>query len=344
MKNKILLILMPMIIILAASFLFLLAGPAISAYLNANPADFVFAKQGTVLSAVERISDLPEQTYYSFYPEYNLPQNENKIAIPRRLPNKQDVLLYASSSAAIDMQSGKMLWSKNAGAKRQIASLTKLMTALVFLDTNPNWEKVYQLKKEDVQIGGKSYIYPGDEVKIKDLFYLMLVGSDNTAAVALVKANGFSEEEFIKKMNEKAAQLGLKNTSFKDISGLSGGNVSTTEEILVLARKSFFREKISTTSLEEKYEFSTAAGRVVDVESTDSLLSVFPVDGINIIGGKTGHTDEAGYCFTGEFTNETGQRIIAVVLGTDSNEARFRETKKLVKWAYDSYEWVAPEN
>jgi D-alanyl-D-alanine carboxypeptidase len=299
-----------------------------------------FQEKGTVLGVVEKIGDLPEKTYYSFYPEYSLPQNEDRKIIPRRLVGQSNIYINASSSAAIDLESGMLLWSENSRAKRPIASLTKLMTALVFLDTSPDWENVYQLKKEDVQIGGKSYIYPGDEIKVKDLFYLMLVGSDNTAAVALVKSTGLSENEFIRRMNDQAAKFGLKNTFFKDISGLSDGNISTAEEILVLARKGFFRERIRTVSLEEKYEFSTVGGRVVRAESTDALLSVFPVDGINIIGGKTGHTDEAGYCFAGEFVNESNRRIISVVLGTDSNENRFRETNKLVKWAYNSYEWV----
>jgi D-alanyl-D-alanine carboxypeptidase len=208
------------------------------------------------------------------------------------------------------------------------------------LETDPNWEKVYQLSKEDVRIGGKSYIYPGDELTVKDLFYLTLVGSDNTAAVALAKSTGLTEEEFIAKMNEQAKNMRLKDTFFQDICGLSEKNVSTAKEVLILAKRSLSLDKIREATLQEKYEFKTVAGRSINVASTDYLLSAFPVDGINIFGGKTGHTEEAGYCFVGDFKNESEREIISVVMGSSSNEDRFLETKRLVRWVYDNYSWL----
>ena len=255
-----------------------------------------------------------------------------------------NLAIIASSSIAIDRDSGTVLWDNNSDAIRPIASITKLMTALVFLNTDPAWDKTYELQKEDVRVGGKSYIYPGDQVKVKDLFYLMLIGSDNTAAVALARSIGLTEAEFVAKMNQQAKDFGLLNTKFEDISGLSNGNVSTAKEVLILAKKCLASPKIRDATIEENYEFSTAGGRDVKVQSTDSLLSVFPVDGINIIGGKTGHTDEAGYCFVGEFVNQAGHKIISAVMGTDSNEDRFAETKKLVKWTYDNYSWNTDSN
>jgi D-alanyl-D-alanine carboxypeptidase len=155
----------------------------------------------------------------------------------------------------------------------------------------------------------------------------------------LVKSTGLSEREFVAKMNQQAKDFGLPNTKFADISGLSNGNVSTAKEVLLLAKKCLAREKIRAASLEENYEFSTVGGRAIKVQSTDALLAVFPEDGINIIGGKTGHTEEAGYCFVGEFANQAGRKILLVVLGAASAEGRFEETKKLVRWAYDNHTW-----
>lgn len=294
---------------------------------------------GQVLSAVERSGLMPAQTYAAIYPEYNLPKNEFKMIIPKKKSGALDLAIYASSSMAIDRKSGAVLWEKNSSEKRPIASITKLMTAFVFLTTNPDWEKVYRLAKEDVRIGGRSYIYPGDEMTVKDLFYLTLVGSDNTAAVALAKSTGLSEDEFIAKMNEQAKNMRLKDTSFRDISGLSEKNISTAKEVLILAKRSLSDDKIREATLQGKYEFKTIAGRLITVASTDYLLSAFPVDGINIFGGKTGHTEEAGYCFVGDFKNESDREIISVVMGSSSNEDRFLETKKLVRWVYGNYIW-----
>jgi D-alanyl-D-alanine carboxypeptidase (penicillin-binding protein 5/6) len=328
------------LISLAGSFLFLradLAATSVQASVNLSGA--FQENKGRVLGAAEKLEVMPEQTYVAIYPEYNLPVNEYRAVVPVKKNSPSSLAVFASSSIVIDKRSGAVLWEKNSSEKRSIASLTKLMTVLVFLDTDPSWGDVYKLKKEDVRVGGKSYIYVGDEMTVRDLFYLTLVGSDNTAAVALAKSTGLTEDEFIAKMNAQAKEFGLKDTFFRDISGLSEGNVSTAKELLILAKKSLAREKIREATLQENYEFKTIAGRKVQVNSTDYLLSEFPVDGINIFGGKTGHTEEAGYCFIGDFKNEADREIISIVMGTNSNEGRFVETKKLVKWAYDNFTW-----
>jgi D-alanyl-D-alanine carboxypeptidase len=155
----------------------------------------------------------------------------------------------------------------------------------------------------------------------------------------LARSLGLSEAEFVARMNQQSKDFGLTKTKFQDISGLSNGNVSTAKEVLILAKKCLAMPQIRDTSIEENYEFSTVGGRDVKVASTDQLLSVFPVDGINIIGGKTGQTDEAGYCFVGEFTNQDGHKILSVVMGTNSDAERFAQSKKLVKWIYGNYIW-----
>jgi D-alanyl-D-alanine carboxypeptidase len=294
---------------------------------------------GAVLGAMEQAYSLPRQTYASFYPENNLPANKSLIVVPKSLAGGNKLSVMASSSFALDRDSATVIWSDNSDQVRPIASISKLMTAYVFLSGKPDMEKVYQLKKEDVRVGGKSYIYPGDQIKIKDLFYLTLVGSDNTAAVALADSIGLSEAEFVAKMNQQAKDFGLAKTKFEDITGLSNGNVSTAKEVATMAKRCLANPQVRDTTIEDNYEFSTVGGRDVKVQSTDALLSVFPVDGINIIGGKTGHTDEAGYCFVGCFVNQAGHKIISVVMGTDSDADRFAQTKKLVRWAYDNFSW-----
>jgi D-alanyl-D-alanine carboxypeptidase len=296
-------------------------------------------RAGAVLGAVEQIYNLPEETYAYFYPEHTLPSSDDKKIIPARKPEAANLFISASSSLVIDKESGEILWQEDPDSPRPIASITKLMTALVFLETQPDWEKIYQLKKEDSRNGGKSYIYTGDEVMIKDLFYLMLVGSDNTAAAALVASTGITEKDFVGLMNAKARVLGLAKTHFEEISGLDGRNISTANEVALLAKKCLAVKKIRETSAEAAHEFSTAGGRQVKVDSTDYLLSAFPQNGVNIVGGKTGHIETSGYCFVGEFKNHEGREVISAVLGAPSDESRFAETKKLVRWVYDSYNW-----
>jgi D-alanyl-D-alanine carboxypeptidase len=220
-----------------------------------------------------------------------------------------------------------------------IASITKLMTALVFLDYNPDWDTVYKMKKEDRREGGRIYLFTGDEVTVKDLFYLSLVASDNTAAIGLDNSTGLSEEEFVLKMNLKAVDLGLTRTSFVDPVGLSDGNNSCAVEVAELTKAALANEEIKKATLTKDYSFLTLGGRRKVVSSTDYLLEDLPYDGIKIMGGKTGATEAAGNCFVGKFTDGAGHEIISVVLGADNYKARFTETKSLIKWVYDNYEW-----
>jgi D-alanyl-D-alanine carboxypeptidase len=268
--------------------------------------------------------------------ENGLPRNLN---LPVKKPAAGNLEISATSSAVIDCKSDAVLFGKQKDQIWPIASITKLITALVFLEHNPGWETIYQIKAEDKQEGGRIYLFTGEKVKVKDLFYFSLVGSDNTAAMALVRSTGLSDEEFINKMNEKARALGLKNTYFDDPVGLSAGNVSTAKETAALARAAFANEDVSGASLTKAYEFETLEGRKKKINNTDGLLDIFPQNGIKILGGKTGYIEASGYCFVGKFADHSGNEIISVVLGADSYNARFVQTKEMVEWVYENYQW-----
>jgi D-alanyl-D-alanine carboxypeptidase len=244
--------------------------------------------------------------------------------------------LQGSCGAVIEADGGKAVFAKEEKKPWPIASITKLMTALVFLENNPGWENIYEIKKEDKVEGGKINFFTGEKVKIKDLFYSSLVGSENTATLALTRSTGLSEEDFIKKMNEKAGQLTLKQTRFFDTVGLSKDNISTASEVALIAQAAFVKEEIREATLKKKHEFKTEEGRPKIIRNTDGLLEVFPQNGIKILGGKTGYTELAGYCFVGRFTNKEGKEIISVILGAESNDSRFSETKGLVEKVFES--------
>ncbi len=265
---------------------------------------------------------------------------DNNLADNRGQTDKVKILnfnLAAEIGAVMDSKSGSFVFDKQADQRWPIASITKLVTALVFLDYNPGWEKTYQIKETDRREGGRIYLFTGEKVKIKDLFYFSLVGSDNTATIALVNATGHTEQEFVEKMNQKTDRLGFTNTEFKDVIGLNNDNVSTAKEIAKLSEVAFANEEINKASLTKKYEFTTQAGIKKTIYNTNTLLNSFPHDGVSIIGGKTGHVEAAGYCLVGKFKNEAGKEIITVVLGAPSDQARFNLTKNLVSFIYKNY-------
>lgn len=265
--------------------------------------------------------------------------SENKKDTPIKVLNANNIEIFAKSGAVIDIDSNTLLFNKDAYKEFSIASITKLMTALIFLDNNPGWDKIYEIGKEDRREGGKIYLFLGEKVKVKDLFYLSLVGSANTATIALVKSTGMTEEKFVEEMNNKLIQLGFKNTHFKDSTGLDVGNVSNAYEVALLAKAALSFKDIRKATLTKEYNFNTLGKREVHVKTTDYLLDNFSPNGINIIGGKTGYTEAAGYCFVGEFMNKDGFEVISAILGSESKNGRFTQTKELVEWVFDSYKW-----
>ncbi len=246
----------------------------------------------------------------------------------------------ADSAVVLDTETGTVLFKKDDKAPKSIASITKLATALVFLDHNPGWEYVYEIRESDRREGSKVYLAVGERAKVKDLFYLSLVASANTETVALVNSTGLKMEEFVGLMNDKARELGLTDTVFKDAVGLDAGNVSTALDVARLAKAALEMEDIRQATITKRHEFTTMSGNKISVDNTDKLLEVFAANPrIRIIGGKTGYTEEAGGCLASKWSNESGHEVISVLLGGDDRISRFSETKSLVEWVYTKFRW-----
>jgi D-alanyl-D-alanine carboxypeptidase (penicillin-binding protein 5/6) len=244
----------------------------------------------------------------------------------------------AESYAVYDTASGFILTGSNPHQARSIASITKLMTVLVFLDHNPGWSKEITITRADYREGGRIYLYPGDTVTAGDLFRAGLVASDNVAIAALVRSTGMSEADFVREMNRKADSLHLKETTFADPTGLKHANQSSAHDVARLATTAFKEPAIRDTVVRNGYTFTTKAGDIKRLPSTDKLLETNFSSGIELIAGKTGYLNEAGYCFVGQFEKD-GHLITTVVLGAESEEARFDETKRLAEWAFGTYRW-----
>ncbi|GEM_PF-596049 len=286
-----------------------------------------------VMEESKRLPALPQLPGLDL-PLNSLPQNADKPVEMENNPEAVEFDLAAENGAIFDAQKNQLYFSKRPDRAWPIASITKLFTAYTFLDYNPGWDAVYEIKAEDKREGGRIYLYTGDQVTVKDLFYFSLVGSDNTATAALVHATGLSEPEFTQKINEKIKNLGLKNTRFADAVGLSDNNISTAREIALFAKIALAQPDISRAALTKRYEFTTKQGKKKSIDSTDQLLSAFPENGVKIMGGKTGFINASGYCLVSCFKNEAGEEIVTVVLGAKSDADRFALTKKMVDLYY----------
>jgi D-alanyl-D-alanine carboxypeptidase len=260
----------------------------------------------------------------------------SEVPIFVRKPGISDPELSVKRAAVLVAEPNIFLWGQDAETPQAIASISKLMTALVFLDHNPGWEETYRVTAKDSIGGGKNNLFLGDSVKIKDLFYTSLVASDNGATLALVHSTGLDDQQFVKMMNEKAKAIGMFSASFVEPTGLSDLNQASARDVARLARSALLAPELKKAVTTRSYQFKTLENRDKKLINTDELLSD-EVPEISILGGKTGYTESAGYCFVGQFKNEDGKEIISVVLGAPSKESRFSETKKLVTWIFNSY-------
>ncbi len=238
-----------------------------------------------------------------------------------------------------DQTSGTELASSRADLARPIASLTKLMTAVVTLDSGVGLDKLMTYGRADVTPYAYLRLRPGDRLSVKDLLYSLLVGSANNAAPALARSAGLTAAEFVARMNAKAKSWGMTGTTFVDTSGLSPANVSTARDMAILASHAFHDyPQIRAASLTRQYVFITRNTKQTHViKSTDKLL--LSSGGLTITGGKTGFLDEAKYTYVLRTKNAQGAQVITVVLGAPSSASRFQDAANLATWAWKTYRW-----
>jgi D-alanyl-D-alanine carboxypeptidase len=238
----------------------------------------------------------------------------------------------------MDKSFGTILWSRSPEKVWPLASITKLMSAIVFLETIEGnvsvFEDEYVMTKKDA-VDGTVYIYQGEEVKIGDLFNLSLVGSINSATRALLHSIGLTDEEAVDKMNKLARSRGFWNTEFSGVTGLNHNNVTTAKEAAWIIKEALSYEIIQETLIKDSYTLVTDVGRSVKVLNTNKLLG----GDLTIEGGKTGYIAESGYNFAVSVKNDNEDLVIIVVLGTEEPSLRFSETEFLANWVFNNYEW-----
>ncbi|PIP33938.1 hypothetical protein COX69_03950 [Candidatus Falkowbacteria bacterium CG_4_10_14_0_2_um_filter_48_10] len=267
-----------------------------------------------------------------------LPPAPAKIFLPVPAVAQTALEVSAAGAVVLDSKSGLVLFAREADTSRPIASLTKIVAALALIANHPKWQEYSRIRDTDIRLGGSSRLLAGDELTVKDLLYLCLIGSDNGAASSLAAAVGLSQEEFVLEMNRQAALFGLRETRFVDPVGLSRQNVSTPREYAVLLDQALRQEIIREAAGRKEYICATRRGRQIRLNSTNELLGQAGGD-LQMLGGKTGYTQAAGYCFAGQFALPGGSRVISVIFGASQEKERFREAEKLALWAQDNYLW-----
>jgi D-alanyl-D-alanine carboxypeptidase len=264
----------------------------------------------------------------------------NPVAPTKKDPARLGIETKSKAAVIMDWETGKFLFKKNADEPLPVASITKLVTALVTLESNVDLDRPIDILSSDVRLGGASYIMPGEKIKIIDLIHASLISSENSASVALSRSTEMSQEEFVKAMNRFAEHNGLKNFKFTEPSGLDAKNVASAKDVAILVRQALRNEIIREIVLKNNYEFDAVDGLHHSLRNTDDLLtSLITQSPYGFLGGKTGFLEEAGYCFGAAARNSDGNRVVAVVLGAADKKARFNEVSGLIYWAFDAYTW-----
>ncbi|MHC5226158.1 D-alanyl-D-alanine carboxypeptidase family protein [Ignatzschineria sp. LJL83] len=243
---------------------------------------------------------------------------------------------YAVKSWIImDYETGATLAESNSTTKFEPASITKIMTDYVVADEmkkgniNAN-DKVLVSAKSRSMPGSRMFLEEGTLVSVNDLVQGLIVQSGNDAAVALAEHISFSEESFAAKMNEKASEIGMKNSYFKNASGLPDPEHLTTSYDLAILSRALIK------NFPEHYKFYSQKSFTWNNIKQNNRNSLLWEDG-SVDGIKTGHTDSAGYGLASS-AERNGFRIIVVVMGADSEAYRQRVSRELINFAFKNFD------
>jgi serine-type D-Ala-D-Ala carboxypeptidase (penicillin-binding protein 5/6) len=235
--------------------------------------------------------------------------------------------LSASGVVVLDLESGQMLYQRSAAVERPMASLTKLMTALLIVE-NHSLDDLVTIPADIGSVAGTTARLPaGDQVTVGNLLTALLVGSANDAALALARHHSGTEKLFVQSMNRRAKELGLKDTSYANASGLDdSAQRSTPRDTAWLAMFAWRFPEIASRMGMRGAEFATGNGVKISVTHTHALLHS---DTTSVIAGKTGTTDGAGQCLLSVVAHE-GRRYLVVLLYSDDRYADMRRILRVL--------------
>ena len=245
----------------------------------------------------------------------------------------------AKSAIMIEASTGKVIYEKNADEQLSMASMTKMMTLLLIVENiekgNLEWDEMVTASEYAASMGGSQiFLEVGEQMTVEDLVKGICIGSGNDAAVAMAERIGGTEENFVKMMNDRAKELGLKNTSFKNACGLDAeGHYSSARDMVLIAKELVKHDKILEYSGTYEDYLRKNTDNSFWLVNTNKLVRYYQgVDGL-----KTGYTSTAGYCITTTAVRNN-MRLITVVMGEPSSAIRNSETTMMLDYGFNSYE------
>lgn len=270
----------------------------------------------------------------------NITVKDSKDTIPESTPVEYpNMKLYAIGSALMDADSGRVLYERKGNEPLPMASTTKIMTCIVALEEGNLEDIVTVSKYASTRPAVKLGIREGEQYILKDLLYSLMLESHNDVAVAIAEHVGGSVQGFAKMMNDKAKEIGCKNTHFVTPNGLdANGHYTTAVELSKIASYAIKNEQFIKITNEPIWNFSEVkTGRKFAVSNKDRFLYIF--DGA--IGVKTGFTNKAGYCFVGA-VKRNDKTLVSAVLGSGwppNKSFKWSDTTKLMNYGLDNFEY-----
>lgn len=259
-------------------------------------------------------------------------------AVIKEVNNDTSLAPKAGSAILIEASTGEILFEKNSHQKLAPASMTKMMSMLIIVESIEKgvigWDDVITASENASGMGGSQILLEtGEKMKVSDLFKGIAVASGNDAVVALAEAIAGTEAEFVKMMNNRAKELGLKDTNFKNPHGLDDANhYSSAYDMSLIAKELAKHDKVfEFTGIYDDY-LRKGTDREFWLVNTNKLVRYYNgVDGL-----KTGYTKEAGYCLTAT-AKKNNMRLIAVVMQEESSEVRNAEVTSLLDYGFAQY-------
>lgn len=284
---------------------------------------------GTLPAFAQRPASIPPPTPVP--PDGSPSPYPTALATPSPSAQRPDVDAAAASLA--DLDSGRILYQEEAKAPRPIASLTKIMTALLVIERTRLTEIVETSENAAGQAGAELGLQPGEQRTVRELLIALLLQSANDAAVALAEHVSGSVEVFVDNMNQRAAELGMRNTEFRSPSGLDDSGHSTARDLLRLASEAFLDPTFASIAATRIAKVPSDEGEHRKLQNRNALLWLY--DGT--IGGKTGYTGAAGFCLIAAAERD-GLRLATVVLGAP--EQAFSEAAEILNHGFAAWDRV----
>jgi D-alanyl-D-alanine endopeptidase (penicillin-binding protein 7) len=258
------------------------------------------------------------------------------------VPTLDELELSSLSALVVKLPSGEIVGALEPELELPIASLTKLMTSVITLESKINLDSPVTITATDNSLLSSPYIKAGDkisllqvkdgeQVTLRNLLGATLVGSANNAASALASFTGKNQTEFVRLMNERAAVLGMSSTYYTEATGLDPANISTAYDLAIIGRYAWQNKLLREFSGKKQINFTTLDGKPHKINNTNSLL-LQPQINFTPRASKTGYLEEAGYNLIFQFRLRRGGEYLLVLLNAPTLEDRSADVLKVVSW------------